>query len=108
MKFIVLFGDNPGAGVEVRTKHMLEHLEFLQRRSASVKAAGPSKNQHGSGAGGFWIVDAKNETAVRNLIEEAPLWPTGLRKSVRVLSWTQIFAEGQRVEPRSASQVDGA
>jgi hypothetical protein len=43
MKFIVLFEDNLGAGVEVRTKHMPEYLEFLQRRSASVKAAGPSK-----------------------------------------------------------------
>lgn len=95
MKFVVLFEDNPGVGIEVRAKHMPEHLAFLQRRSANVKAAGPLQDQEGSGAGGLWIVDAGSDTEVRELVEEDPFWPTGLRKSVRILSWTQVFAGGQ-------------
>lgn len=95
MKFVVLFEDNPGTGIDVRAKHMPEHLAFLQRRSACVEAAGPLKDQEGSSAGGLWIVDASTETEVRELIEEDPFWPTGLRRSVRILSWTQVFAGGQ-------------
>ncbi len=97
MKFVVLFEDNPGTGVEVRSKHMPQHLAFLERHSANVETAGPLKNQDGSGAGGIWIVDAGNEKEVRKLVEEDPFWPTGLRKSVRILSWTQVFAGGQRL-----------
>ncbi len=97
VKFVVLFEDNPGTGVDVRAKHMPHHLAFLERHSANVEAAGPLKDQDGSGAGGLWIVEASNETDVRKLVEEDPFWPTGLRKSVRILSWTQVFAGGQRL-----------
>jgi uncharacterized protein YciI len=98
MKFVVLFEDAPGTSIDLRAKHMPEHLAFLQRSSANVDAAGPLKNQDGSAAGGLWIVDASDETEVRNLVEEDPFWATGLRKSVRVLSWTQVFADGQRLK----------
>ena len=97
MKFVVLFEDNPGAGAGVRAKYMPDHLAFLERNSANVEAAGPLKDQDGSIAGGLWIVEALNEAHVRKLVEEDPFWPTGLRKSVRILSWTQVFAEGRRL-----------
>ena len=97
MKFVVLFEDDPGAGAGVRAKHMPDHLAFLERNSANVEAAGPLKDQNGSGAGGLWIVEASNETHVRKLVEEDPFWPTGLRKSVQILSWTQVYADGQRL-----------
>jgi hypothetical protein len=32
---------------------------------------------------------------VRRLIEADPFWPTGLRKAVRVLEWTRVFADGK-------------
>ena len=97
MKFVVLFEDNPEAGADIRTKHMPDHLAFLERHSANVAAAGPLKALDGSGAGGLWIVDADHEMDVRKLVEEDPFWPTGLRKSVRILSWMQVFADGQRL-----------
>ncbi len=96
MKFVVLFEDNPGTGDDVRTKHMADHLAFLERHSRHVEAAGPLKRQDGSSAGGLWIVDAENEDFVRGLVEEDPFWPTGLRKSVGILYWTQVFAQGRR------------
>lgn len=97
VKFVVLFEDNPGTDVDVRTKHMPHHLAFLERHSANVEAAGPLKDRDGTGAGGLWIVEASNETDVHKLVEEDPFWPTGLRKSVRILSWTQVFADGHRL-----------
>jgi hypothetical protein len=30
-------------------------------------------------------------------VKEDPFWPTGLRRSVRILSWSQVFAEGKRL-----------
>ena len=30
-----------------------------------------------------------------DLVHEDPFWPTGLRKSVRVLLWKRVFADGK-------------
>jgi len=95
MKFIVLFEDNPGVGSDVRKRNMPQHLQFLSENSEYIDAAGPLNNADGSGAGGIWIVEAASESDVTHLVETDPFWPTGLRKSVRILSWTQVFANGE-------------
>ena len=97
MKFVVLFEDDPSAGTEIRQRHMQDHLSFLERNSAMVDAAGPLKTSSGEGAGGIWIVEAERQDEVERLIKEDPFWPTGLRKSVRILEWTQVFANGRRM-----------
>ncbi len=97
MLFAVLFEDNPGAGADIRTRHMPDHLAFLQQNSSQIKAAGPLTNGTGAGAGGMWLVDATDETTVRRLVEKDPLWPTGLRKSVQILCWNRVFADGERL-----------
>jgi uncharacterized protein YciI len=95
MKFVVLFQDNTSAGVDVRRKHMPEHLAFLQLHSAKVRAAGPLKTADGADAGGLWIVEGVDAAEVDTLVREDPFWPTGLRKSVRILTWSQVFADGR-------------
>jgi hypothetical protein len=35
--------------------------------------------------------------AVADLYRADPFWPTGLRKAVRVLRWSQVFADGRRL-----------
>jgi len=95
VKFIVLFEDNPAVGADTRAKHMHEHLQFLQEHSNRVNAAGPLKTMDGVGAGGLWVVDANHESAVNELVKKDPFWPTGLRKSVRILEWTQVFSDGR-------------
>src|SRR5882757_8706850 len=95
VKFAVIFEDNPGVGIEQRRKYMSEHLAFLERNATRVKAAGPLKAADGQGAGGLWIVDATDASEVDLLVKEDPFWPTGLRKSVRILTWTQVFVDGQ-------------
>jgi hypothetical protein len=34
---------------------------------------------------------------VHALVKDDPFWPTGLRRSVRIPSWAQIFADGRRL-----------
>lgn len=97
MLFAVLFEDNPGIGSDIRTRHMPDHLAFLERHTGKIVAAGPLTGTDGSGAGGLWLVNAADEAGVQNLVEEDPLWPTGLRKSVRIMNWKQVFADGKRL-----------
>lgn len=96
MIYAVLFEDNDGKA-DVRSKHMSDHISFLEQNASSVRAAGPLKEvRTGAPAGGLWLVDAESPKAVYRLIEADPFWPTGLRKSVRVLQWTHVFADGER------------
>lgn len=82
----------------MRTAHMPEHLAFLERNANVIKAAGPLTDaEDGGPAGGLWLVEAVSRETVRALVEADPFWPTGLRKSVRVLQWKQVFADGKRL-----------
>lgn len=95
MKYAVLFEDNDEFAHK-RQEFMADHLRFLQDHADRIESAGPLKNaRSGDPAGGIWIVDADDADAVEALIEADPFWPTGLRKSVRVLAWTQVFANGE-------------
>lgn len=95
MIYAVLFEDNDSQA-DKRAKHMAEHLAFLQRNAACITAAGPLMDtKTDAPAGGLWLVEADSAQAVQALIEADPFWPTGLRKSVRVLQWTQVFANGE-------------
>jgi uncharacterized protein YciI len=76
---------------------MPDHLAFLERHGAHIQAAGPLKDTaSGASAGGLWIVRAESPREVQSLIEADPFWPTGLRKSVRILEWTHVFSDGER------------
>ncbi len=96
MIYIVLFEDDDSRA-DMRPKHMPEHLAFLTKNATNIRAAGPLKHADSdAAAGGLWLVDADSPDTVQSLIEADPFWSTGLRKSVRVLEWTQVFADGKR------------
>ncbi len=96
MIYVVLFEDDDSRA-DMRPKHMPEHLAFLAKSATNIRAAGPLKHaDSGAAAGGLWLVDADSPDTVQSLIEADPFWSTGLRKSVRVLEWTQVFADGKR------------
>ncbi len=99
MKFIVLFEDDPAAGPDVRSKHMSAHLAFLLANADNVQAAGPLADTAGNGAGGLWLVLAEGASEVDALVKSDPFWPTGLRKSYRILEWNQVFADGCQLLP---------
>jgi uncharacterized protein len=95
MMYAVLFTDDP-ARADQRARFMQDHLAFLERNAARIRAAGPLKEPDGTGAGGLWLVAADSAADVTALVHADPFWPTGLRQSVRVLEWTRVFADGRR------------
>ena len=96
MLFAVLFTDNPEYAA-ARERLMPDHLAFLERHSSHIRAAGPLRDAaSGEAAGGLWLVEAETPAAVKQLYETDPFWPTGLRQSIRVLEWRQVFADGRR------------
>lgn len=95
MMFIVLFEDAEDAPPDLRKRHMANHLAFLKKNEAAILAAGPLSDADGTDQGGLWLVEAADEAAVDHFVKTDPFWPTGLRKSVRVLRWTRVFADGE-------------
>jgi hypothetical protein len=96
MLYIVLFEDDP-ARADIRPRHMPAHLAFLEGNADRIRAAGPLRDTAaGTPAGGLWLVEADSPAAVAALTEGDPFWPTGLRCSIRILEWTQVFADGRR------------
>ena len=97
MMFIILFEDEPQADPAIRRTHMARHLNFLEQNAATIEIAGPLSDSSGTGRGGLWIVKARSEAAVTELVHADPFWPTGLRKSFTILRWHQVFADGARL-----------
>ena len=100
MPFVILFEDNPEAAPDIRTAHMPAHLAFLSANADRIRAAGPLVDPSGAAAGGLWLVDVETPEAAERLVHEDPFWPTGLRASVRILEWRQVFAAGAPTSPR--------
>jgi uncharacterized protein YciI len=94
--FVVMFTDNDDRAGE-RQRLMEQHLSFLENNQILVSSAGPLRHASGEPAGGLWIVNTDQRQIVERLVEEDPFWPTGLRKTVTILSWTQVFADGRRL-----------
>lgn len=97
MLFAVLFEDNEACAGDVRSRYMQDHLDFLERNASTIKAAGPLRRNEDTPAGGLWLVEAESRGAVDQLVRSDPFWPTGLRRSVQVLVWQQVFADGTRL-----------
>ncbi len=97
MIYILLFEDNEESS-DKRMEHMEEHLNFLSEKSSQIHAAGPLTNaETKKQAGGLWLVEANNLEDVQKLVKEDPFWPTGLRKSIQILEWNQVFANGTKL-----------
>jgi uncharacterized protein YciI len=96
MLYAVLFTDDE-AHADARRRLMPAHLDFLEKHRDRIRAAGPLRATDGAPAGGLWLVEADTPAAVAALYQDDPFWPTGLRKSVRVLAWSQVFADGRRL-----------
>jgi len=92
---IVLFEDNPRADPAIRQRHMADHLAFLEAHADVIRSAGPLQEVDGSPAGGLWIVERATREEVEGLVHADPFWPTGLRKSVRILAWSRVFENGR-------------
>ncbi|EJK80092.1 hypothetical protein G6L94_04505 [Agrobacterium rhizogenes] len=95
--FAVLFEDDRQQAAEIRQKYLERHFDFLQANAALIKTAGPLSRQGDAFAGGLWLVEADDAAEVDRLVKEDPFWSTGLRKSVQILVWNRVFADGTRL-----------
>ncbi|WP_374380199.1 YciI family protein [Dongia sp.] len=91
MLYAVLFEDNAAKTDEVRRQFMAAHLAFLERNRGAIIMAGPLRERDGTGAGGMWLVEASLPEIVEELVRADPFWPTGLRRSHRILAWHRVF-----------------
>jgi len=90
--YAVLFEDDD-RHADKRPAHMEAHLAFLKQNTKSVLAAGPlADSKDRKPAGGMWLVAADTVEQVDALVKADPFWPTGLRKSVRILEWKQVHS----------------
>jgi uncharacterized protein len=97
MFFAVFFTDNADHA-DARQRLMPAHLRFLEQHRDCIRAAGPLREAtDGTGAGGLWLVETESLDAVAALVHADPFWPTGLRKDVRILQWSQVFVDGRRL-----------
>ena len=96
MLYAVLFTDDD-THAAARRRLMPAHLDFLEKHRGQIRAAGPLREVDGTPAGGLWLVEADSPESVVKLYQEDPFWPTGLRKAIRVLQWSQVFADGRRL-----------
>jgi uncharacterized protein len=86
-----------GEGHRARQRDSRDRLTGLRLAAAIFRAIPTPRSSLGDPAGGLWIIEADSSDEADALVKEDPFWPTGLRRSVRVLSWSQVFADGRRL-----------
>ncbi|MDY0872331.1 YciI family protein [Dongia rigui] len=91
MLYSVLFEDNVTRAEAIRREFLPDHLVFLERNRGRIIAAGPLRDASDAPAGGMWLVRAETPDVVEELVRADPFWPTGLRRSHRVLQWQRVF-----------------
>ena len=98
MKLVaVLFEDERQDAAAIRKEYLGRHFTFLEENAASIKTAGPLNGEDDTFAGGLWLVEAESSDDVDRLVKEDPFWSAGLRKSVQILAWNRVFADGRRL-----------
>ncbi|QND49647.1 hypothetical protein HB780_29620 [Rhizobium lusitanum] len=95
--FAVLFEDDRHHAAEIRQKYLERHFDFLRANAARIKTAGPLSIEGEAFAGGLWLVEAQEAAEVDRLVKADPFWSAGLRKSVQILVWNRVFADGARL-----------
>lgn len=92
MRFVVRTVDDPSK-IELRTKHMDEHLRYLAENEREILVAGslrPSLDDQPVGA--LWIIDAETDDRARKLVEADPFYTNGLRQKYELLHWSKAFS----------------
>jgi uncharacterized protein YciI len=93
MLFIAQFEDKPGVS-ELRQKLLAEHFAFLDSKKDKVLVAGSVREiPTDRPLGGLWIIEAEDETEVRNIFKDDPFWVNDLRASVRINRWVKAFPD---------------
>lgn len=95
MLYTIHFYDNTDADHDIRPRFMQRHLAHLSENKAVIRAAGPLKEEDGAVKSGLWLVDVETIEQAWELVRTDLFWPTGLRDTVEIKQWAQVFADGQ-------------
>ncbi|MDA7967050.1 YciI family protein [Ruegeria sp.] len=95
MLYTIHFYDNADANPDIRPRFMQQHLSFLNENKAVIRAAGPLREADGAVKSGLWLVDVETVDQAWALVKADPFWPTGLRDTIEIKHWAQVFADGQ-------------
>ena len=90
MMFMIKF-DNLEDSHALRDAHLEAHIGYLDRYRNAIVVAGATRDADDSITGGMWLIEAADESAVREIFEEDPFWKAGLRRSVEVARWSRLF-----------------
>ncbi|MEM5477434.1 YciI family protein [Pacificibacter sp. AS14] len=96
MLYAIHFHDDITADPNIRPQYMQQHLAFLSENEAVIRAAGPLKENDGAVKSGLWLVDVETVEQAWQLVKADPFWPTGLRDTVEIKEWAQVFSDGQK------------
>ena len=89
MLFAVLLHDHPDR-VDLREKHVAEHLEYVAAQGNRVVAGGALRHQPEEAPhGALWLVHAATKEAARLIVEGDPFFRVGLRQSVEIFHWSK-------------------
>lgn len=92
-----------------RAIHMRAHLEFLKKNQHIIREAGPLFDIFEKKSAGLWVAEADSVDDVIRCIEMDPFWPTGLRKSYRLMEWHQVFScMGKKSDQQAENSIVSA
>lgn len=92
MQFVVLFENDPETCVTIRLSYLPLHIAFLQRHAETIEVAGNLSDGNDPAHAAMWVLNAEDEAEVERYVREDPFWPTGLRKSFKIMQWRQWFS----------------
>jgi uncharacterized protein YciI len=96
MPYVIITRDKPNS-LELRNQVRAEHLEFLDRNTHRLMAAGAMIDDDGTGGrGGVIIVDTDDRKEAEDFIAADPFTKAGLFESVMVTRWRKAFFNFER------------
>ena len=97
MLFVAMMEDEPSKLGE-RDKHRAAHLAYVESKLGTLQTAGPMHDPDtGDRLGATWMIEAPDAKAARAVVEDDPLYKLGVRKSVRLVQWKQVFKDGKKI-----------
>jgi uncharacterized protein len=90
VRWVAIFEDNPQM-LEVRLKHEVAHLKYLEEHKDEVVLAGGLREVAvGPHVGGLWVLEVASRERAVELVEQDPYFVVGAR-SYELRVWGKAF-----------------
>ncbi len=96
MLFALICTDKPNS-LDLRMKMRPDHLAFLEKLGANLKAAGPFVDDDGKPTGSLVIINADDLTSAKSIAAQDPYAVSGLFVSVDIKPWKWLIKNPETV-----------